>query len=298
MNADLVTIIIVNYNELKATMDLLNSLTNSTQEYEIFVIDNASIINPKPSIRQAFPAVKVIVNPQNLGYGAAVNIGLQLGRGQFYLILNNDLVLDDKDIHILRNQLSSSTTLGAVSPVLLNVDKDRHGSNKSIQYAGMTRMHPVLGRNRMLKIPIRSQRDPNIGKTSSLHGACMMVKKEVVEKTGNMNEDYFLYYEELDWSQRIIAGEFEIGVVLNTQVLHNTSLSIDKIGGKKFYYLYLNRYRYMYNFSKSFDFLLFKWYFKWIALPRALCKMTINGNAEGVKAIRKVYRDLKTISRG
>jgi hypothetical protein len=162
-------------------------------------------------------------------------------KGDYVLLLNNDIEVPPDFMEPLVNKLRNNPDIGAVSPLIkFYYDPD------TIQYAGYTPINYVTMRNTALGF-----RQKDTGQytedyeTAYAHGAAMMVPMEVVKKVGLMSYIFFLYYEEADWCARIKKAGYKIFFVHNSNVYHKESVSTGKLSALKIYYLNRNRIVFM-----------------------------------------------------
>lgn len=238
----LVSIITVNYNQSKVTCALIESLNKITYpNFEIIVIDNASPDDDPSIIKRLYPNVVFVQNPINYGFAAGNNFGLMRAKGEYVLLLNNDIEVPPDFMEPLVNKLRLNPSIGAVSPrIRYFYDPD------VIQYAGYTPINYITMRNFAIgyKQKDKGQFTEDY-ETAYAHGAAMMVPMEVVKKVGLMSYIFFLYYEEADWCARIKKAGYKIFFVHNSYVLHKESVSTGKLSALKLYYLTRNRIVFM-----------------------------------------------------
>ena len=233
------SIITINYNGLKDTCELLETLPLEDNSLEVIVVDNASKENEASIIEQRYPMVKVIRSPQNLGFAGGNNLGIKAAHGRYMFFLNNDTVLrhQTSDIRPLIDRLESSDKIGAVCPKI-RFSWEHH----PIQYAGYTPLSPITMRNHAIGFgeDDHGQYDtPH--PTPYAHGAAMMVKREVIDKAGFMPECYFLYYEELDWSMMIRRAGYDIWYEPACTIYHKESQTTGQMSALRTYYVTRNR---------------------------------------------------------
>ena len=233
------SIITINYNGLKDTCELLETLPLEDNSLEVIVVDNASKENEASIIEQRYPMVKVIRSPQNLGFAGGNNLGIKAAHGRYLFFLNNDTVLrhQTSDIRPLIDRLESSDKIGAVCPKI-RFSWEHH----PIQYAGYTPLSPITMRNHAIGFgeDDHGQYDtPH--PTPYAHGAAMMVKREVIDKAGFMPECYFLYYEELDWSMMIRRAGYDIWYEPACTIYHKESQTTGQASALRTYYVTRNR---------------------------------------------------------
>jgi hypothetical protein len=240
----LISVITINYNGLKDTCELMNTLPLENDTLEVIVVDNASQNDEASVIEQRYPQVKVIRSSKNLGFAGGNNLGIQASHGKYLFFINNDTIIDSKDkeqkdsfLQSLIHRLESSDKIGMVCPKLRFTWGDH-----PIQYAGYTPLSPITMRNHSIGFgeQDRGQYDvPHL--TPYAHGAAMLVKREVIERVGMMPECYFLYYEELDWSMMIRRAGYDIWFDPSFTVYHKESQATGQDSPLRTYYLTRNR---------------------------------------------------------
>ncbi|MEG0518738.1 MAG: glycosyltransferase family 2 protein [Bacteroidales bacterium] len=237
-NHKLISIISVNYNGLQDTLDMIESvIANVSALYEIIVVDNASRVDETVAIREKYPQVVTIRSEENLGFAGGNNLGIKAAKGEYLFFLNNDTVVKDDSLQYLVNRLESSPKIGAVSPKIKFAWEPYN-----IQFAGYTRLSGITLRNSLIGFmspDIAVYNHPGI--TPYIHGAAFMIKREVVPKAGLMPELFFLYYEELDWSERIAQVGYELWYEPQATVYHKESQSTGVQSPLKVFYMTRNR---------------------------------------------------------
>ena len=233
------SIITINYNGLKDTCELLETLPLEDNSLEVIVVDNASTADEATIIEQRYPTVKVVRSDKNLGFAGGNNLGIKAAHGRYMFFLNNDTVLrhQTSDIRPLIDRLESSDKIGAVCPKI-RFSWEHH----PIQYAGYTPLSPITMRNHAIGFgeDDHGQYDtPH--PTPYAHGAAMMVKREVIDKAGFIPECYFLYYEELDWSMMIRRAGYDIWYEPACTIYHKESQTTGQASALRTYYVTRNR---------------------------------------------------------
>jgi GT2 family glycosyltransferase len=234
----LVSIITVNFNQKEVTLSFLESLGNiSYKNIEVFVVDNASKENPKTDILKIFPDVKVICSHKNLGFAGGNNLAIVQAKGKYIMFLNNDTEVLPGFLEPLVEVMENEANVGICSSKLLFFS-----SPNILQYAGSSPLHPIKIQSFAFGY---GKEDLNqfdeIKETSLAHGAAMLVRAEAIKKVGLMPEEYFLYYEEIDWCESIKREGYKIMFVPDSIVLHKESISIGKQSYIQVFYKTRNR---------------------------------------------------------
>ena len=279
-----VSIITVNYKQEKVTCELLKSIAKlNYPNLEVIAIDNESDVDNCVLYRLHYPNTITLQSETNLGFAGANNLGIKIATGDYLFFLNNDTEVSEGTIESLISVFKRSK-VGAVCPVIKYYDKPN-----SIQYAGFTPIHPITGRNKMIR-ELPKDKTLKTGTTPYFHGAAVMVRREVLKQVGKMSEDYFLYYEELDWSQQFIKADLEIRVDYASFVLHKESISTGKASPLKTYYQTKNRLLFMKRNSALLQWVSFLLFFFFITSPFTLIKMLKGKQWAHIKAFKAGLR--------
>ncbi len=285
----LISIITVDYNGHDLTLDLLQSIDNqSYKNIEIFVVDNASHAEHSAFYQRHYPSVLYIRSEKNLGFAGGNNLAVKQAKGDYLFFINNDAEIKEGVLEKLVAQFEKNPVLGIVSPLLLYYNESKSQGKDLIQYAGTTRVHPITARNRTI-----GEKEWDNGQyteakpTAYAHGAAMMVQREVIEKVGVMFEDFFLYYEELDWCTRIRKAGYDIYIEPNARVYHKESASVQKISGLKAYYLNRNRIYFMRRNFGGFSLILFYLFLAFVTIPKNIMVLILRGEFNNAKQFLK-----------
>jgi GT2 family glycosyltransferase len=208
-----VSIIIVNYKTPQLVIDCIESIYAQTKQYsfEIIVVDNDSQDDSKQKICSAHKDVIWIDMGYNSGFARGNNAGIKIAKGNFILLLNGDTIIKDGAIDKSINLLLQQPNAAACGVQLLNEDGSAQISGAYTVKGGLNTLLPIpylgqfirwLGYSLKSKIPSVSKVTTNI-KVDWIIGAYMLVKKEVIEKAGLLDEDFFMYSEEMEWCSRL-----------------------------------------------------------------------------------------------
>jgi GT2 family glycosyltransferase len=283
-----VSIITVNFNQSFVTEELLSSITinNTFPNIEIIVVDNGSKTNDVPAWQIKYPEIKFIRSEINLGFSGGNNLGIQQATGEYLFFINNDTEITPGLIDTLFATLNEHSQIGMISPKLLYFDKP-----KMIQYAGYTPMNYYTCRNHCIGQfeTDNGQYDNITAPTGYIHGAAMMVRREAIEKAGLMAENFFLYFEEYDWCDRMKKAGYEIWVDTRAMIYHKESISVGKASGLKEYFMNRNRILFIRRNAPLKARLFFYVYFVGIVTPRNILSYITKGykgfTAQLLKAI-------------
>ena len=273
----LVSIITINYNQVEITCQFLESTKKLTYpNYEIIVIDNASVEDPEKKILDTLPEVKLIKSEENLGFAGGNNLGIEQASGELLFIVNNDTEVDGDLLEKLVEVFRKDEMTGMVSPKIKYFDHP-----DIIQYAGYTEINPFTGRNKTVG---GGHKDDGTfdqpGLTAYAHGAAMLVSKKVTDEVGAFPESFFMYYEELDWSARVRKAGYNIYYQADAEILHKESLTIGKDNPVKTYYINRNRIQFMRRNFNSGSYFLFLLFLIFLTIPKNTILFLIKGKTD------------------
>lgn len=223
------SIIIVNYNTKELTLDCISSVFQSETDYkyEIILIDNASEDGTVHAVRQQFPEVIIIENDQNVGFSKANNQGIKRSAGRYVLLLNSDTVVEKETLQIMVQYMDDHPDVGTSGCKLVLPDGTLDDACKrgfptplaSFYYAfGFSKRHPNNPKYNQYKL---THLDPDqVHEVDCLVGAFMIVRRDVIEQIGGLDEEFFMYGEDIDWCYRIKQAGWKIVYYPKTTVIH------------------------------------------------------------------------------
>ena len=209
------------------------------EEFEIIVIDNASTDGTVDAVKTDFPRVVTVVNSENRGFAAANNQGIQKSEGEYILFLNPDTIVHPNSLDILVRFMDDNEDVGACGPKLLNEDGTVQASARRFPtFRGALYRHTAF---RLLRI-FRGQykkwlmKDFGYAKqmdVEQLMGSALMVRRAVIDKVGGMDEEFFMYYEEVDLCYRIKDAGWRVVFVPEAAITHLGGRSTGQIPVRK-----------------------------------------------------------------
>ena len=276
------SIITVNYNGLKDTCALIESIPFN-ENMEVIVVDNASTQDEANIIQKQFPQVKVIRSEKNLGFAGGNNLGIKESKGDYIFLINNDTIFKNFNVESLINRLESSPNISIVCPKIRFT-----WGTKPIQYTGYTQLSKITVRNQAIGYGEEDHGQYDTAHpTPYAHGAAMLIKREAIEKVGLIPEDYFLYYEELDWSMMFTRADYEIWYDPACTIYHKESQSTGQSSHLRTYYMTRNRLLLVKrNWHGIYKYLAYC-YLTCIVAPRDIIKYTLKGRFDLSKAVCK-----------
>ncbi|SEW50335.1 glycosyltransferase family 2 protein [Chitinophaga arvensicola] len=291
----LVSIVALNYNSTTVTCEFLESTRLlSYRNFETIIVDNGSKEDPTAQLEAGnYPNLKIILSKENLGFTGGNNLGMKQAKGDFIFIVNNDTEVTPDLIERLLEPFAGDPFIGVVCP------KIRFWYHPNvIQYAGFRPMNLLTGRTGAVgnREEDNGQYDTP-GVTNCAHGAAMMVKREVIEKVGMFAEKFFLYYEESDWSARIIRAGYKIYYNGAGLIFHKESVSIGKESPLKVYYHTRNRILYMRRNTNRLQLTVFLLFFSFFTFPKSVLRFTLKGQFAYLKSFfRGIFWNMTTSS--
>lgn len=282
----LLSIITINYNGIKDTCELIESIPFE-DTIEVIVVDNGSKADEASYIQKQYPRVKIIRSNKNLGFAGGNNLGIKAASGKYIFLINNDTFFRCSNIKLLINRLESSPKIGVVCP------KIRFSwGNNPIQFTGYTPLSKITVRNKSIGFGEADNGQYDIPHpTPYAHGAAMMIKKEVIDKVGLMPECYFLYYEELDWSMMITRAGYEIWYEPTCTIFHKESQTTGQNSPQRIYYITRNRLLLVKRNWEGITKYISYFYLEFLVATRDIIKNSIKGQRFHVKAIFKGLND-------
>lgn len=223
------SVIIVNYNVREFLDHALTSIRKALKGIrgEILVVDNASDDGSVEMLRQRYPEVLRIVNSTNLGFAKANNLALRRARGKYLLLINPDTIVQEDTFRVMVRFFEDHPEVGLAGCKILNPDGTfQLACRRSFptpwvaftKIVGLSTLFPaskLFGRYNLTYL------DPNESyEVDAVSGSFMMVRREVYERVGGLDEDFFMYGEDLDWCYRIQQAGWKIYYVPQTQIIH------------------------------------------------------------------------------
>lgn len=284
-----ISIVTVNYNGWKDTCELIESLNDVIRSvtYEIIVVDNASKGDDVKILRERFPDIRIIESQVNLGFAGGNNLGIREAEGCYIFLLNNDTIVREDGFDKLIERFETKPEIGVVCPKIKFIEP-----GNPIQFAGYTTLSAITLRNSLIGFgeADKLQYDaPHISPYA--HGAAMMIKRDAIEHAGLMPECYFLYYEELDWSERIKEAGYEIWYEPQCYIIHKESRSTGQDSPLRTYYLTRNRLLFARRNRKGVLRVMSYAYQVFLSLPVNLYRFSKKGRSDLRQAAIKGVKD-------
>lgn len=213
-----VSIIIVSWNARDYLIKCLNSIagTRGSLSLEVIVVDNASSDGSPEAVAGQFPWAQLIQTGANLGFARGNNVGIMRSKGRYICLINSDIVLLDGCLQRLVEFMDANQRVGLVGPRILNEDRTLQISMRRSPSVWGNWAHAVfLDRMPFLSvlfppIEIVPSHDDNIREVPVLYGMFWMASRDALRDVGGLDEDYFMYGEDLDWCRRFHAANWKV----------------------------------------------------------------------------------------
>src|SRR3989338_9238876 len=222
------SIIIVNTNEKQKLVNCLDSIKAAGISFplEIVVVDNISSDGTVEYLAGQYPRVKIVKNPDNLGYARSVNNGLRVATSDLCLILNPDIIVLPGAIEIMVDYMFKNPKAGIVGCKLFNEDGSlQHSVRRFLDlrtYLYMfTPLRGLMTGSAIERYYLMQDWDHNDNRIVDwVLGGCMLVKRAAFEQVGMMDEKIFLYFDDVDWCYRMWDKGWQIGYVAEAGMIH------------------------------------------------------------------------------
>jgi N-acetylglucosaminyl-diphospho-decaprenol L-rhamnosyltransferase len=234
-------VIIVNYNGAAYLHNCLSSVEHFLHNipHDIVVVDNASKDRSLNLIREEFPQARIICNHENLGFAAAMNQGIKATNASYLLWLNPDAELLDNGFDELYSYMERHPKTGILGPQIVNPDHSIQLSCRSFpsyetalfnRYSLLTRLFPNNPFSRKyLKTNWNHQ---NVTDTDWVSGCCLLVRREMIQQIGLLDESFFMYCEDVDFCRRAWNSGWKVQYHPSAHVMHQIAGSSRKVKTK------------------------------------------------------------------
>lgn len=236
----IISVVIVSWNTCDILKECLTSVYQQSNllDIEVIVIDNASTDGSVKMIKREFPKVKLICNNRNRGFAAANNQGMEIAQGKYILLLNSDTIILKNAIDRVVTFAEEHHDAAVIGCRVLNPDRTLQNTcfmfpsilNLFLAATYLYKVFPkskFFGRERMTWW----NRD-TVRKVDVVTGCFMLVRREAIENTGQMDERFFMYGEETDWCYRFKNANWRILFTPDAKIIHYGGKSSEQISDK------------------------------------------------------------------
>ncbi|MBI4547946.1 MAG: glycosyltransferase [Ignavibacteriae bacterium] len=229
------SVIIVNYNVRVFLESALISVQKAMRGIsgEIIVVDNASDDGSVEMMRSKFPDVKLIANERNIGFAAANNVGIKKSRGEYLLCINPDTLVQEDTLRVMIGFMDQHLEVGLAGCKILNPDGTLQlACRRSFptpwvaftKIVGLSTLFPhskIFGRYNLSYLNADTTYE-----VDAVSGSFMFVRRTVIDQVGVLDDQFFMYGEDLDWCYRIKKAGWKIYYVHSTQIIHYKGQSV------------------------------------------------------------------------
>lgn len=282
----MVSIVTLNMEQAHMTAMFLESLLDSDyKNIEVIVVDQNSKEHPDEILSNAYPDLILIKSKTNLGFTGGNNLAVKHSKGEYIFCVNNDTIIPADLIGKLLQPFKEHANIGIVSPKIIY-----YADQTKIQYAGYTTVNNITGRNTV----IGQNQHPTVPEfnlqyeTAYAHGCAMMIPYSIIDNIGFLTENFFIYYEELDFSQRVKNVGYKIWYNGTAHILHKESVTTGKNSTFKEYYHTQNRILFMRRHSKTYATIFLHWiYFLTLVTSKKIITYTVQRKFKHLKEFFK-----------
>jgi GT2 family glycosyltransferase len=231
------SIVIVNYNVKYFLEQCLHSVFKAIHQLdaEVFVVDNNSVDGSCAMVRQKFPQAQLIENKDNLGFSKANNQAIRISKGEYVLLLNPDTVVEENTFDKVVSFMDSHPEAGGLGVKMIDgkgifLPESKRGLPTPMvafyKIFGLSKLFPHS--HRFSKYHLGYLSNNEVHEIEVLAGAFMLMRKETLDKVGLLDEDYFMYGEDIDLSYRITQGGYKNYYFPETTIIHYKGESTKK----------------------------------------------------------------------
>ncbi len=246
-----VSVVVVSWNTRDLLRNCLLTVDREARqlndgELEVFVVDNGSTDGTVQMLQKSFPSVALIANTENVGFAVANNQALARCRGEYVLLLNPDTELKAGAIAQMARFLKSRLYVGAVGPLLVSPDGSMQEScyPRPTLFRELWRLLYLDRLHRLTNYPMAEWTLDRPRQVETLQGACILIKRSVLDEIGLLDQDFFIYTEEIDLCRRILAAGWRIYWLPIATVVHYGGQSTRQAASKMFIELYRSKLHY------------------------------------------------------
>lgn len=250
-----ISILIVNYNTSELLINCIKSIyerTNSV-EFEIIVVDNHSSDDSVYKVRKVFPKVRIIENNQNIGFAKANNQAINESTGEVILLLNSDTIVLDGAIEKSFRFLRDHPDAGVVGCKLMNPDRSLQPSCRSypsiLNYLSESFfLYKLFPKSQIFGRPFMTFLDcSSIVNVDVVSGAFMMIKRDVLDHVGLLDDGFFMYSEEIDFCYRVRKNGWQIYYYPGAQIIHIRGGTSGQFSNQMFLELHKSQIKFCYK---------------------------------------------------
>lgn len=252
--------------------------------YEIIVVDNASTDGTQAMLKQEFPQVQLICNPENWGYTLPMNQALRQSRGTYAMQLNPDTILQSNALDVLIQFMEANPKAGICGPKVLNADGSmqkscRRGESRPLAVIGyFTPLGRLFPGNHALNEYHLNYLSPDLTHTvAGVAGSCMLIRRQLINQIGYLDERIFAYQEDADYCFRARAAGWQVFYHPAAQIIHYGGQGGSRVEPWRSIWAWHMSYLYYYrkNLARD-DFFLVRWCLYLLILLKLISAIVVN----------------------
>lgn len=252
-----VSVIVLSYNTCDLTLTCLGQFAAdaAVAGWQVIVVDNGSQDGTTAAVAEKYPQVEVVRSEHNRGFAGGNNLGLARAQGNAMILMNSDVLAPFSTLAALPLFLEQHPDVGALSPRLLT----QEGAPQAFAFGGDPTLRYLLKRGLRRLFGRRPLHDWSVASPIEVEwvsGACLCVRRAVVEQVGLLDEQFFLYFEDNDWCLRMRTGGWKVMYVPTSAVVHLGGRSEPERRAANQYYRDSLRYFYHKHYSPAANVLL------------------------------------------
>lgn len=266
--------------------DCLNSIRENAPSgtYQVIYVDNGSSDGTRQMLEQDFPEVKTIWNSKNLGFAKANNQAIQTTRSRYVLLLNPDTLVKPGSLDLLMNYLSDHPKTGIIGPKVLNADGSfqahcKRGEARPWEvfcyFSGLSRLFPHSPKlSGYLQGFLDEDATNNV---PAISGSCMLIRREVIDQIGMLDERFFAYQEDTDYCVSARKAGWFVTYLPAAQIVHFGGKG--GAGAQPFRQIFVWHQSYFRYYKKQLAqdyFFLFNWFFYALMVIKLAASLTLN----------------------
>ena len=203
------SVVIVSYNVRDYLENCLQSVSRALEgiEGEVFVVDNHSDDDSVETVRSHYPWVRLIENQENMGFSRANNIAIREARGEYVLLLNPDTIVEEATLREVLRFMEEHPKAGGAGVMMHNVDGSLAPESRRALPTPWVSCLKMLGFTKRYYMSHLPWDQP--GRIEVISGAFCFLRKKALDEVGLLDEDFFMYGEDIDLSYRLMKGGWE-----------------------------------------------------------------------------------------
>ncbi|MCL4487660.1 MAG: glycosyltransferase [Chloroflexi bacterium] len=244
----IVTVLVLNYNgveHLKGCFSSLTAVDYPADRLELMLVDNASTDDSVEYMRTHYPQVRIVYSRENVGFGSGNNLGVREASGKYVVLLNNDMWVDPRIVRGLLEAIQSETDAVCAGAKILN------WNGTEFDYAGSAADFAAHAYQVAWRKPYSPDRFTQVHSTLFACGGAMMVDRQVFLEVGGFDDDFFIYYEDLDFGWRLWVLGYRVVFAPEAVAYHRHHGTMDSYSDHRKWVLYKRNA--LYSMFKNYE---------------------------------------------